>query len=866
MPLPANTSKLSPMMRQYCEIKRQHMNELLFYRIGDFYELFFDDAKIASQELELVLTGKDCGLPERAPMCGVPHHACENYIARLIEKGYRVAVCEQTEDPALAKGLVKRDIIRIVTPGTVTDECMLKEGVNNYIACIYGAKEGFGVCFADISTGTARVTELARSPQSVINELARYTPSEVLCNTYAENERRIKDYCKKILGISPFLLYDESFDPMAANSAVVGQFGAASASKLAKFERGCAVRALGALIKYLHDTQFKGAARVVELETYDCAEFMRLSASTRRSLELVASMRNGEKRGSLLWVVDNAKTSMGRRRLRDWLEKPLVDPKQINYRLDSVCELVENSVLQTQLRETLGGIFDIERIITRVLYRSISPRELAAFASACSSIAALKEQCAPLQMPMNADLAARLDTLDDVRERINKTLIDDPPTLLKDGGYIRRGFSNEADELRELLSNSKSYLARMESDLREKTGIKTLKVGYNSVFGYYIEISKANSDRVPAGFIRKQTLTNGERYITEELKDLETRILGARERLDMLERRIYEELLVFVEDALPRIQSTADAVAELDALCSNAFTARENNYCRPEVDSSGIISIENGRHPVVEKVADELFVPNDTRLDSQNLIAVITGPNMAGKSTYMRQTALIALMAQTGSFVPAASAHIGVLDAIYTRVGATDDLFGGDSTFMVEMKEVAEILSEATADSLVILDEIGRGTSTYDGMSLARAVVEHIAGQLHCKTLFATHYHELTALADELDVVRNYNIAVKKRGDDITFLRRIVEGGADESYGIEVAKLAGLPDDVIERAKSVLNSLEERAPQQSAPQRSAKAVNAANAAAVLKALGEVNVELLTPIEAMCELAEIKKIADKCDEA
>ena len=860
MPLPANSSNLSPMMRQYCEIKRQHLNELLFYRLGDFYELFFDDAEIASRELELVLTGRDCGLPERAPMCGVPHHACENYIARLIEKGYRVAVCEQTEDPALAKGIVKRDIIRIVTPGTVTDECMLKEGMNNYIACIYGAKEGFGVCFADISTGTARVTELARSPQSVINELARYSPSEVLCNAFAANERRIKDYCKKILGTAPYLLYDACFDAMAANGAIVEQFGSASVAKLARFERGCAQRALGALIKYLHDTQFKGASRVVELETYDCAEYMRLSASTRRSLELTESMRTGEKRGSLLWVIDNAKTSMGRRRLRDWLEKPLVDAAQINFRLDAVSELVENSVLLSQLRETLSGIFDIERIITRVLYRSISPRELAAFASACSAIATLKEQCAPLVSSMGATIAAQLDTLDDLRERICATLVDEPPALLKDGGYIRRGFSPEADELRELLSNSKAYLARMESDLREKTGIKNLKVGYNRVFGYYIEISKTNTDRVPAGFIRKQTLTTGERYITEELKDLETRILGAHERLDMLERRIYEELLIFVENALPRIQSTADAVSELDALCSNAFTARENNYCRPEVDSSGIISIENGRHPVVEKVADELFVPNDTRLDAENLIAVITGPNMAGKSTYMRQTALIALMAQTGSFVPAAHARIGVLDAIYTRVGATDDLFGGDSTFMVEMKEVAEILRDATFDSLVILDEIGRGTSTYDGMSLARAVVEHIAAKIHCKTLFATHYHELTSLADELDKVHNYNIAVKKRGDDITFLRRIVEGGADESYGIEVAKLAGLPEDVIDRAKNILQSLEVPMPQNDAP-RIQKSNVAPNTDAVMKALSEINVELLTPIEAMCELADIKKIAD-----
>ena len=865
MPLPANPSGLSPMMRQYCEIKRQHSDELLLYRLGDFYELFFDDAVTSSRELELVLTGRDCGLPERAPMCGVPHHSVESYIAKLISKGYRVAICEQTEDPALAKGIVKREIVRVVTPGTVIDECMLKEGANNYIACVYGDKDCFGICFADISTGTAEVTETARSVAGVINELARFAPSELLCSPFAANERAIKEYAKKTLGIEPYRLYDASFELEAAKGAINEQFGAAKASALTRFELGGAIKALGALVKYLRDTQLRGAARLVELEAYECEQYMRLPVSTRRNLEITASMRDGGIRGSLLWVVDNTKTSMGRRRLREQLEKPLIDPKQINMRLDATGELHDDPVLLAKLRETLSGIFDIERIITRVLYRSVSPRELASFAAACVKIAELKALSAPLTSSLGATLRSRLDELNDVRERISEALVDEPPVLLKDGGYIRAGYSKDADEMRELLTNSRAFLARMESELREKTGIKTLKVGYNRVFGYYIEISRQFSERVPDHFVRKQTLSTGERYITEELKELETKILGARERLDMLERQLYEQLLVFVESALSRIQATAEAVAGLDVLCSNAFAARENGYCRPEVDSSSVISICNGRHPVVEKVTDELFVPNDANLSADNLVAVITGPNMAGKSTYMRQTALITLLAQTGAFVPAASARIGVTDAIYTRVGASDDLFGGDSTFMVEMKEVAEILRDATAKSLVVLDEIGRGTSTFDGMSLARAVVEHIVSETRCKTLFATHYHELTDLADEYGEIKNYNIAAKKRGDDVTFLRRIVEGPADESYGIEVAKLAGLPESVIERAKSVLRSLEERAPvseRAAAPERRAPGA----ASGVLKELRSINIETLTPIEAMCELAELKKLSEETEEA
>ncbi|MEG0750617.1 MAG: DNA mismatch repair protein MutS [Oscillospiraceae bacterium] len=863
MPLPNNTIKLSPMMRQYCEIKRQHMDELLLYRLGDFYELFFDDALVASRELELVLTGRDCGLDERAPMCGVPHHSSEGYVAKLIAKGYRVAICDQMEDPALAKGIVKREIVRVVTPGTVTDECMLSEGTNNYICCIYGDKNGFGLCFADITTGQAHLTETPHTISGVTAELARFAPSEIVCNAFANNERAVKDFARKTLGVTPYLLYDANFEFDSAKGAAIEQFGAEQCDSLIRFSRGCAVKALGALTKYLCDTQFRGAARLVKLETYTSAQYMNIPASARRNLELVSSMRTGELRGSLLWVIDRTKTAMGRRMLRSFIEKPLVDFQQINRRLDAVDELYNDTVLLAKLRESLGGVFDVERIVTRVLYRSCLPRELVAFAAACCGIAQIKELCAPLNSSLARELRESIDTLDDLHKRICETLVDEPPALLKDGGYIRPGFSAEADELRELQSNNKAFLSRMEIGLREKTGIKNLKVGYNRVFGYYIEISRQSAERVPDNFIRKQTLTTGERYITEELKELETRILGARERLDVLERRLYDELLRYIESAVNRVQRTSSAVAYIDTLCSNAFLARDCGYCRPEVDDGDAVVIENGRHPVVERVTDDLFVPNDTRLDPERLVAIITGPNMAGKSTYMRQTALIVLLAQTGSFVPAAAAKIGVVDALFTRVGATDDLFGGDSTFMVEMKEVSEILASASERSLVILDEIGRGTSTFDGMSLARAVVEHIVNNTHAKTLFATHYHELTDLAGEFSKIHNYNIAVKKRGDDITFLRRIIEGAADESYGIEVAKLAGLPEGVIERAKEVLYSLEEKSP--SARVATVTPCDKASDR-ITRTLRELSVECLTPIEAMCELNELKKLADERESA
>lgn len=861
MSFPENTASLSPMMKQYLAVKQQHQNELLFYRLGDFYEMFFDDAVTASRELELVLTGRDCGLSERAPMCGVPFHSYEGYVAKLIAKGYKVAICEQMEDPALAKGIVKREIVRVVTPGTVTDIGALSDGKNNYICCLYLGKEGFGVSFADITTGSVFVTETSSDMSAAIDEISRFEPSEIICNEAAYSNKLLADYCNRFLGYKPFLLYDGYFDISSAKNYISNQFENEKLSSLFAFQRGYAVYSLGALIKYLTETQFHGVTRLVDIETYKCVEYLTLCATTRRNLELTETLRSGEKQGSLLWVIDKTSTSMGKRRLRAMLEKPLRSADEINTRLMAVEELFNDSVKLTRLKETLCGMFDIERLMTRVLYKSCTPRDLRALYESCIKINQLRELSADFKSPLLRSLGGEIDSLDDIKEKINSMISEEPPALLKDGGYIRFGYSADVDELRALVSNSKAFLARLEGSLKEKTGIKNLKIGYNRVFGYYIEVSRSNSESVPESFIRKQTLANGERYINEELKELETKILSASERLNMLERQLYDELLSFIELNLKRIQATAGAIAYIDALASFASLAKENNYCRPVVDESGVISIKNGRHPVVEMVINgELFVPNDTLLDKKdNLVNIITGPNMAGKSTYMRATALIVLLAQMGSFVPAADAHIGVVDAIYTRVGASDDLFAGDSTFMVEMKEVAEILKNATSRSLIILDEIGRGTSTYDGMSIARAVVEEICrgDGIGAKTMFATHYHEITDMVNDYKNVKNYNIAVNKRGDDITFLRRIVGGPADDSYGIEVAKLAGVPDSAIARAKEILLSLDsvlESRPRRQEP----------NSEALKDKLREeiekINVETLTPIEAMCVLNDLKTLS------
>ena len=854
-------AELSPLMQQYIEIKNQHKDEILFYRIGDFYEMFFDDALTVSKELDLTLTGKQCGLEERAPMCGVPFHSYENYVARLIAKGYKVAICEQMEDPAKAKGLVKRDIIRVVTPGTVIESSMLQDDRNNYIASIYLKGKKAGLCFADVSTGTAHITELSadKIASAVITELCRYHPSEVLMNPGLLDCREVTAYIKKSLTCSVELIEDERYAPGLVSTALEGQFGRSWAQATGIAEDGLVRFAMAALLEYLHDTQIKGVERLKTVITYNKAQFMWLSSVTRANLELTETLRGREKRGTLLWVLDKTRTSMGKRLLRGWIEQPLLSSTLINRRLNAVESLVKQTIVRGDLIDELGYVADMERLMTRTVYGSATPKEIYTLAQTCDRLPSLRKQAESCGCPELAELAARIDPLEDIKARIFAAVDPEAPSTLKDGGVIAKGYHAEVDELRSIRDNTKGVLAQLEARLRQETGIPKLKIAYNHVYGYYIEVSNSYKSMV--------TLTTGERYITQELKELESKILGAHERLITLERRLFDELLESISAQLDRIQRTANAVAQLDVLTALAQVAAENNYCRPIVDDGDELTITEGRHPVVEQMLKgSLFVPNDTTLNcTTDRCLIITGPNMAGKSTYMRQNALIALMAQIGSFVPASSCHVGVVDAIFTRIGASDDLSAGQSTFMVEMTEVADILKNATPKSLVVLDEIGRGTSTIDGMSIARAVVEHItvpAKGLGCKTLFATHYHELTELEGALDGVKNYNIAVKKRGEDITFLRRIIRGPADDSYGIEVAKLAGLPGSVTRRAHEVLRTLEATAPKNKVEQMDFDALQEYNSPAVpsemMEKLEALDVETLTPIEALNFLYELKK--------
>ena len=846
-------AELSPMMQQYLEIKKQHKDEILFYRIGDFYEMFYDDALTASKELDLTLTGKQCGQAERAPMCGVPFHSYEGYVARLIAKGYKVAICEQVEDPAKAKGLVKRDIIRVVTPGTVIESSMLQDDRNNYIASIFLKGKKAGLCFADVSTGTAHITELNadKTAPAVITELCRYHPSEVLMNPGLLDCREVTAYIKKNMTCSVELIEEERYAPGLVAASLESQFGRDWTQTTGIAADGLVRFAMAALLEYLHDTQIKGVERLKTVISYNKAQFMRLSPVTRANLELTETLRGREKRGTLLWVLDKTSTSMGKRMLRSWIEQPLVSSALINHRLNAVESLVKQTMARGDLVEELHYIADMERLMTRTVYGSATPKEIYTLAQTCDRLPGLRRQAEACSCPELSELAAQIDPLEDIKARIYAAVDPEAPSTLKDGGVIAKGYHAEVDELRSIRDNTKGVLAQLEARLRQETGIPKLKIGYNHVFGYYIEVSNSYKAQVPETYIRKQTLTSGERYITQELKELESKILGAHERLITLERRLFDELLESISAQLDRIQRTANAVAKLDVLTALAQVAAENNYCRP----------------VVEQVLKgSLFVPNDTTLNcGEDRCLIITGPNMAGKSTYMRQNALIALMAQIGSFVPAASCHVGVVDAIFTRIGASDDLSAGQSTFMVEMTEVAEILKNATSKSLVVLDEIGRGTSTFDGMSIARAVVEHIADPakgLGCKTLFATHYHELTELEGTVEGVKNYNIAVKKRGEDITFLRRIVRGPADDSYGIEVAKLAGLPGSVTRRAHEVLRALEATAPKNKVEQMDFDALQEYNSPAVpsemMEKLEAVDVETLTPIEALNFLYELKK--------
>lgn len=864
-------AELTPMMKQYFEIKSKCRDHIVFYRLGDFYEMFFDDALLASRELELTLTGRDCGQEERAPMCGVPHHAYETYVARLVRKGYKVAICEQVEDPKAAKGIVKREIVRMITPGTLIDASMLDENRNNFLACVFGGGAAFGICFCDISTGEVFATEIPgeKAGQELFSELGRFVPREVLLGGACIADQELLKFIEKRLEAIYSPLPEEAFDAAVAGECVRRQFHLESLESLGLTDFSAALCALGGLLTYLGETQGSSLANLNTLNVYQQGQYMELDLTARRNLELCETMRGKEKRGSLLWVIDKTKTAMGSRLIRQWLEKPLLNPIHIKKRQEAVRTLAGDVLARDALTEELRQMFDMERLIGRVVYGSANCRDLCALQSAMSRLPAIRAHTANLPTPLLRELHQRVDALADVALLIESAVKPDPPQSVREGGFIRAGYSDEVDHLRDLASGGKGDIAAIEQREREKTGIKNLKIGYNRVFGYYLEVSRSNMELVPHSYIRKQTLANCERYITEELKHLESTVLGAQERLTALEYELFCELRERVAAQVHRIQRTAQALANLDVLCALAELACENSYVCPEVDFSGRIEIRDGRHPVVEKMlSGSFFIPNDTMLNNKgDRVAIITGPNMAGKSTYMRQVALIVILTQMGSFVPAAAARIGIADRVFTRVGASDDLSSGQSTFMVEMSEVADILKHATKNSLLILDEIGRGTSTYDGMSIARAVIEYVADgkRLGARALFATHYHELTVLEDLLEGVNNYNIAVKKRGDDITFLRKIVRGGADDSYGIEVAKLAGVPSAVIKRAKSILADLERNSPrievraiaeEDELPQITMEDLGES---AAVKRLREMQIETMTPIEAMNALYQLKKL-------
>ncbi len=803
-------AEYSPMMKHYLKTKETHSDCILFYRLGDFYEMFFDDAITASRELELTLTGKQCGMEERAPMCGVPFHAADTYINRLVSKGYKVAICEQMEDPKQAKGIVERQVIRIVTPGTNMDALSLDETKNNYLMCIYCDEDVFGVSTADVSTGDFFVTEID-SVQKLTDEINKFAPAEIICNEALFLSALNIEDLKTRLRIAITALDSWYFTDDIAKQTLLDHFHVKQVDGLGLADYLSGTLASGALLKYLYETQMNGLENMTAIHPYATGTFMVLDSATRRNLELVETMREKNKKGSLLWVLDKTKTAMGARLLRSYVEQPLINKKEIEARYDAIDEFNNNLMSREELSEYLGPVYDLERLITRISYQTANPRDLIAFRNSLQMLPAIRMVLAEFQCEALKKLYDEMDPLEDVFQWIDEAVIDDPPITVHDGGILKDGYFEEVDRLRMAKTDGKSWLAQIESSEREKTGIKNLRIKYNKVFGYYLEVTNSYKELVPDYYTRKQTLTNAERYITPELKELEETILGAEDKLVQLEYELFRQLRERITGEVARIQKTAKAVAGLDVLLSLAKVADHNHYCRPSLNENGLIDIRDGRHPVVEKmINNDLFIPNDTFLDNaKHRISIITGPNMAGKSTYMRQTALIVLMAQIGSFVPAAKAKIGLVDRIFTRVGASDDLASGQSTFMVEMNEVANILRNATSNSLLILDEIGRGTSTFDGLSIAWAVVEHISNPklLGAKTLFATHYHELTELEGILDNVNNYCIAVKEKGDDIVFLRKIVKGGADRSYGIQVAKLAGVPDSVINRAKEICQEL-----------------------------------------------------------
>ena len=803
-------AELTPMMKQYMETKSQYQDCILFYRLGDFYEMFFEDALTASRELEITLTGKNCGQEEKAPMCGVPYHAVEGYLNRLVAKGYKVAICEQVEDPKTTKGIVKREVVRIVTPGTNLDTQALDETKNNYIMCIVYIADRYGVSVADISTGDYFVTEIPDSAK-LLDEIYRFSPSEIICNEAFYMSGVDMDGMKDRLGITIYSLESWYFDDEVCRKKLLEHFEVSSFAGLGLADYDCGIISAGALLQYLLETQKNSLSNLTHITPYAAGKFMMIDSSTRRNLELCETLREKQKRGSLLWVLDKTKTAMGARTLRKYVEQPLIDKTEIIRRLDAVQELKEQAISREEIREYLSPVYDLERLITKIAYGSANPRDLTAFRSSLEMLPALLYILQEMKAELLKDLAVDLDPLEDLCILVKKAIREDPPIAMKEGNIINDGYNEEVDKLRRAKSDGKDWLAKLENDEREKTGIKNLKIKYNKVFGYYLEVTNSYKEMVPEYYTRKQTLANAERYITPELKELEDMILGAEDKLYALEYELYSEVRDLIASQIERIQKTAKAVAALDAFASLALVAERNNYVRPKINEKGVIDIKEGRHPVVERmIPNEMFISNDTYLDDKkHRISIITGPNMAGKSTYMRQTALIALMAQIGSFVPAKSANIGLSDRIFTRVGASDDLASGQSTFMVEMTEVANILRNATSKSLLILDEIGRGTSTFDGLSIAWAVIEYISDSrlLGAKTLFATHYHELTELEGKIDNVNHYCIAVKEKGDDIVFLRKIVKGGADKSYGIQVAKLAGVPELVIGRAKEIVEEL-----------------------------------------------------------
>ena len=866
-------AEYSPMMQHYLATKEKYKDCILFYRLGDFYEMFFDDAVNVSQELELTLTGKDCGQEQRAPMCGIPYHAAESYIAKLVQNGHKVAICEQLEDPKLAKGIVKRDVLRVVTPGTVTESNLLEEKKNNFIMSIFKKGIFFGIAICDISTGDFYASEIKEENnfERLLDEISRYSPSEIIANemlTGCEEEiSKIKERFDVYISEEPEEKFSEDTENIYEQYALFDDKGNI-VKDLEK--RLFAVSAINGLIKYIEDTQKTKLEHINRITIYTITKYMSLDINARRNLELTEKMRDKSKKGTLLWVLDKTSTSMGGRLLRRWISDPLIDENEINERLEAVEELKDNIILRGELLDKLKGVYDMERLAGKIAYGNVNARELNSLKASSGKLPEIKSMIKNSKSKMLRNLYEELDSLEDIYELIEKAIVDDPPILVTEGGVIKMGYNSEIDELKTAMTQGKTWLVQLEAREKEETGIKGLKVGYNKVFGYYLEVTKSNLALVPDRYIRKQTLTGGERYITEELKELESKVLGAEEKVVGLEYQAFVQIREQIKSQIQRVQKSALAISKLDVLCSFAQVAEDLNYCKPEVDRSGIIDIKEGRHPVIEKMLPAgSFVANDTYMDKEsNRLSIITGPNMAGKSTYMRQVALITLMAQIGSFVPATSAHIGVVDKIFTRVGASDDLSMGQSTFMVEMMEVANILKEATSNSLVVLDEIGRGTSTYDGLSIAWAVAEYIEDKEKCgaKTLFATHYHELTGLENTLEGVKNYSIAVKEKGEDIIFLRKIVEGGTDESYGVHVARLAGVPKVVTQRANEILKQIERKnvLTNKTVEKENKKQVSGQldmfnfKLAEIAHELDKVNINELTPIDALNTLVKIKE--------